>query len=49
MFFKVLAAIMATVVAYFVFDNGLDYEQALMFVLLPAVAVFSCVMLGFDS
>jgi hypothetical protein len=40
---------MAAVAVYFAYQNDLDYEQAFMFVLLPGVAVFGCLMLGVDT
>ena len=49
MFFKVLALILASIVAYFAFYSGLDYQQSLIYILLPGVAIFGCLMLGLDT
>lgn len=46
MFFKIIALLLTAVLGYFVVQSDFDLDQAYIFLLLPASAILSYLVLG---
>lgn len=46
MFFKIIALVLTAILGYFVVQNDLDLDQAYIFLMLPASAILSYLILG---
>jgi hypothetical protein len=48
MFFKIIAAAMASIIGYFVIANDFDYGKTVSFGMLPLTTIIAYVVLGAD-